>query len=77
MVPRASALLAVGRAAIARWGRMVSDRPWPWAVGSTLRSLDRILPHLDIEGSGQVPAPPAPAELPGADVRPGQLTPGA
>ena len=22
--------------AFARWGRMVSDRPWPWAVGSTL-----------------------------------------
>ena len=48
---------------------LLGDRAW-WIP----RWLDRILPHLDIEGSGQVPAP---AALPGVDVRPGQLTPGA
>lgn len=34
--------------AFARWGRRVSDRPWPWAIGSTLLLLALTIPLLSL-----------------------------
>jgi len=34
--------------AFARWGRKVSDRPWPWAVGSVLLLLVLAIPVLSL-----------------------------
>ena len=35
--------------AFARWGRMVSDRPWPWAIGSTLLLAVLAIPLFAIQ----------------------------
>ena len=35
--------------AFARWGRMVSDTPWPWAVGATLLLVVLSIPLLSLE----------------------------
>ena len=35
--------------AFARWGRKVSDRPWPWAVGSVLLLLVLAVPVLSLQ----------------------------
>jgi putative drug exporter of the RND superfamily len=34
--------------AFARWGRMVSDRPWPWAIATTLVLLVLAIPLLSM-----------------------------
>jgi putative drug exporter of the RND superfamily len=34
--------------AFARWGRMVSDKPWPWAIGSTVVLLVLAIPVLSL-----------------------------
>ena len=36
------------QSAFARWGRKVSDRPWPWALGSTLVLLVLAVPVLSL-----------------------------
>ena len=35
--------------AFARWGRMVSDRPWPWTIGSTLLLAVLAIPLFAIQ----------------------------